>query len=82
MCKKFYLSGICEELRSKTFVPVDTPVETILKDHEFLHRYGIKMKYGNQKLMHTLLPSNINRLLDSELSLPVALVVYNNCLFT
>ena len=51
VCKKFYLSYISKEFCSDTFVPVSTPVETILANHEdFLFKHGIKMKEENFKL--------------------------------
>ena len=48
VCKKFYLSGICNEFKSETFVPVDTSVEEILQEHEdFLLKHGIEMQRKN-----------------------------------
>ena len=51
VCKKFYLDRIRKELSSTTFRPVNTPAETILKEHEqFMSSHGIEMDENNFKL--------------------------------
>ena len=51
VCKKFYLNLIRKELSSKTFVPVDKPVTSIIESHAaFLLKHGIEIDGNNFKL--------------------------------